>query len=167
MLRPARPDDARAILSIYGPLVDTSIITFETSWPSESEVQARIAKAHLWLVEADENDDVLGYCYAGPFKERAAYRWSVETSVYLAERARGRGLAPKLYAELFRQLKERGYHQAYAGVALPNEASVKLHEKVGFRQCGTFPKVGFKFGRWIDVAWFHLELLSGDPDENR
>jgi L-amino acid N-acyltransferase YncA len=106
-----------------------------------------------WLV-AETAEGVTGYAYAAPFRSRAAYRWSVETSVYLGEAARGCGIGRRLYDHLLAELCDLGYVNAYAGIALPNEASVRLHEAVGFTAIGVFPAAGHKHGRWVDVGWW-------------
>ena len=110
-----------------------------------------------WLVWETEGG-ILGYAYATPWKVRAAYRHAVESSIYLAPQATGRGLGPKLYGELIAELRTRGLHCVIGGAALPNPASVSLHEKLGFEKVAEFRQVGFKFGRWIDVAYWELML---------
>lgn len=168
-IRPARVDDAGAMLSIYAPIVESTTISFELQPPSADEFAARIAKvshAWIWLV-AEHDGDVVGYAYGSQHRERPAYRYSTETSAYVAPAARGQGVGRRLYEALLPQLAARGYCHAYAGIAMPNAASVALHEAVGFRPVGRFPSVGRKFGAWHDVAWFHRALraepLEHDP----
>ncbi len=160
MLRPCTPSDAAQICDIYNHYVRETTITFEESPVPAPEMARRITDitAHLpWLVwEAD--GAILGYAYAAPWKARAAYRHSVESSVYLAPQATGHGLGSQLYAALIADLRERGVHCVIGGAALPNPASVSLHEKLGFAKVAEFREVGFKFGQWIDVAYWELLL---------
>jgi phosphinothricin acetyltransferase len=159
-LRDATLEDAATIQSIYAPIVDTTHISFELESPSVDEMRRRIEQVTRnlpWLVAAD-GDEVVGYAYATPHAERAAYRWAVDTSVYLAEEARGRGIGKAIYKDLLHQLRGCGYVSAYAGIALPNDASVALHERLGFVAVGSFPTAGFKLGRWIDVSLWRCAL---------
>jgi L-amino acid N-acyltransferase YncA len=160
MLRPCTPTDAARICEIYNYYVRETVITFEESPVPEAEMARRIADitSHLpWLVwEAD--GVILGYAYASPWKARAAYRHSVESSIYLTHEATGRGLGSRLYTALIAELRQRGLHCVIGGAALPNPASVALHEKLGFSKVAEFREVGFKFGRWIDVAYWELML---------
>lgn len=160
VIRPATTADAEAMLAIYAPIVERTAISFETAPPSVEEFAGRVRKIlERWACLAAEADGrVLGYAYGSSHRERAAYRWSTETSAYVAESARGQGVGAALYRELMPRLAELGFCNAYAGVALPNPASVALHERAGFRPIGVFPKVGRKFGRWHDVAWYHRTL---------
>lgn len=118
---------------------------------------ARIAKAHAWLT-AEIDGAVAGYAYAAKHRERAAYQWSVDVSVYVSAQHRGLGVGRALYDELFPQLITRGFYTAYAGITLPNAASVGLHEACGFRPIGVYTSVGFKLGAWHDVGWWQREL---------
>jgi L-amino acid N-acyltransferase YncA len=160
MLRICTPPDAAQICEIYNHYVRETVVTFEESPVPEADMAQRISDvtARLpWLVwEAD--GAIIGYAYAAPWKARAAYRHSVESSVYLAPQATGRGLGSQLYAALIAELRQRGLHCVIGGAALPNPASVSLHEKLGFRKVAQFPQVGFKFGRWVDVAYWQLIL---------
>jgi L-amino acid N-acyltransferase YncA len=129
----------------------------------------RYAASHAWLV-AEREGEVLGYANASAFRDRPAYRWSVTVSIYLAEEARGRGVGRALYGALFDRLRERGFRMACAGITLPNEASVGLHETLGFELVGVNPEIGWKDGAWRDVGWYQLELSpapDGPPPEPR
>ncbi len=165
-IRVATASDAAAVRDIYGPVVETTAISFELVVPSEDEMAARITgrqPEHPWLVaEGADGQGVVGYAYAGRFSGRAAYDWSVETSVYLAEAARGRGVGRSLYAALLGLLTAQGYRQAMGGIALPNQASVRLHEGAGFTLVGVYRAVGWKFGAWHDVAWWQRPLAGAD-----
>lgn len=163
-IRMASADDAGAVRDVYGPMIESSAISFELTVPSVDEMASRITErqpAYPWLV-ADTSDGVVGYAYAGRFSGRAAYDWSVETSVYLAERARGRGVGRALYEVLLALLAAQGYRQAMAGIALPNPASVALHERVGFAPVGVYRAVGWKLDTWHDVGWWQRPLGSGE-----
>jgi len=168
MIRPATAADAAAIAAIYAPIVEARIISFETAAPTSEEMARRIEttlEMHPWLVFEDEAG-VAGYAYASPHASRDAYRWSVNVSVYNAERTRRRGLGRALYRALFEILRRQGFHMAFAGITLPNEASVGLHEAVGFRPVGVYREVGFKLGAWRDVGYWGLELQPmGAPAE--
>jgi L-amino acid N-acyltransferase YncA len=160
--RPADAGDAAAIRDIYVPIVTDTVISFEAEPPDADEIGRRMTAAPVrlpWLV-AETADGVAGYAYAGQFRGRAAYRWSVETTVYLRESARGRGIGRRLYEHLLAELRGLGYVSAYAGIALPNEASVGLHEAVGFKPIGVFPAAGYKHGGWVDVGWWVLTLRA-------
>lgn len=162
------PGDAEACAAIYAPYVRDTAITFEWDPPSVDEMAARIAAArdtHAWLV-AEEDGQVFGYAYGGPFKTRAAYRWSVEVSVYV-ERGRHRtGAGRALYEALFTRLSARGYVTACAGMTLPNEASEALHKAMGFEPVGTYRHIGWKHNTWHDVTWTQRPLRTSDtpPD---
>ncbi|HXM02015.1 MAG TPA: GNAT family N-acetyltransferase, partial [Chthoniobacterales bacterium] len=122
-----------------------------------------------WLVAVSETGGVSGYAYASKHRERAAYRWSVDFTVYLAPAAKGRGIGTELYRALVRICRYLAYYRAFAGITLPNEASVRLHEKIGFQPIGIYRRVGFKLGKWHDVGWWSLDLLPerGVPSEPR
>jgi L-amino acid N-acyltransferase YncA len=163
-LRPAEQRDAQAIAAIYAPIVRDTFISFETEPPSASIMAERIEAAqrrYPWLV-ATMGDAVVGYAYGGALRPRAAYQWSVEVTAYVAETAREKGVGRRLYGSLLAMLRAQGFHGAFAGIALPNDASVRLHEAVGFRPLGIYREVGFKFGAWRDVGWWRLALAEGD-----
>ena len=152
--------DAGAMLGIYRHYVDTSWVSFEETAPDLPEFSARVAKylAGWSCLVAEQQGQVVGYAYGSAHRDRPAYRWSVETTNYVRPGVQRAGIGRGLYRELFPRLEARGYCNAYAGVALPNEASVGLHLAVGFQSIGTFPRVGFRCGAWRDVAWFHRPL---------
>jgi phosphinothricin acetyltransferase len=120
----------------------------------------RIRKAHVWLV-AERDGRVVGYAYGGQHRERAAYNWTVEVSAYVDRSAHRSGVGRELYAELFRRLKQNGFRLLVAGITLPNEASVGIHEAMGFEPIGVYKNVGFKNGEWWDVGWWQLDM--GEP----
>jgi len=172
-IRNADPQrDAAACAEIYAPHVESSVVSFEERVPDAREMAARIERygaSHAWLV-AERDGEVVGYAYATAFNERPAYRWSAYVSVYIAEEARGQGLGRALYEALFDRLRERGFRMACAGITLPNEASVGLHEHLGFELVGVNREIGWKHGAWRDVGWYQLELTSapdGPPPEPR
>lgn len=169
VIREATLQDAAAMLEIYRPYVEGTAVSFEESPPALEELEVRVAKyLRGWAcLVAEVAGEVVGYAYGSSHRERPAYRWSVETTIYLAASQHRRGLGRRLYGELLPRLLQRGFCNAYAGVALPNEGSVGLHLAVGFRPIGTFPRVGYKLGRWHDVAWFHLPLQEHPPAEAR
>jgi|SRR5215203_2631853 len=173
LIRDAEPSqDAAACAAIYAPHVEGSAVSFEERVPEAAEVRARIERygaSHAWLV-AEREGEVVGYAYATAFNERPAYRWSTSVSVYIAEGARGEGTGRALYEALFERLRERGFRMACAGITLPNEASVGLHENLGFEQVGINREIGWKEGAWHDVGWYQLELEpppEGAPPEPR
>ena len=170
-VRLADEADAPTIRAIYAPIVENTVVSFEDEPPSEAEMADRIADTlarYPWLV-CEERGDVLGYAYAGQHRERGAYRWSVDVSAYVAEDHRRKGVATGLYESLFEILRLQGFHNAYAGIALPNPASVALHESFGFEQVGVYESVGYKHGAWRDVGWWQLELQDrpDDPEKPR
>ena len=169
LIRRAEPADAAALLEIYRPYVTDTAVTFEYDVPTAAEFAGRIEatlKRYPYLV-LEEEGQILGYAYAGPFKERAAYDWAVETTVYLRVDARGRGYGRALYTALEDALRRQGILNAYACIAsidpedeyLTN-ASRRFHERMGYRLCGTFRQCGYKFGRWYDMIW--MEKMLGE-----
>lgn len=170
-LRLATVGDAAAICEIYAPFVTASSVSFETVPPDEPTMRAKIeggGDLYPWLVAVEEDAAVIGYAYACSFRPRPAYRFSVETSVYLASGYQGRGIGSKLYKSLLITLEGQGYTQAIAAITLPNAPSVCLHEALGFAPAGTYRKVGYKNGGWHDVglwqrALAHPEHLPSEP----
>ena len=163
-MRDATLDDAAACAAVYAPYVLGSVATFETRPPSVAEMTDRIAAAqqqHAWLV-LEQDGQVVGYAYGGPFKARPAYRWTCEVSVYLAQDRRGSGGGRLLYEALLARLTSRGYRTAAAGMTQPNEASAALHRALGFEPVGTFRGVGWKLGGWHDVTWVQRALATGE-----
>jgi L-amino acid N-acyltransferase YncA len=160
VVRAATPADAAAIAALYAPHVTEGHASFETEAPTAQVMAERITttlRTHPWLVDA-EDDVVLGYAYAGPHRARAAYQWCCEVSVYVAPQAHRRGVARRLYLALFELLVRQGFFNAYAGITLPNPASVGLHEALGFAPVGVYRDIGFKRGEWRDVGWWQLAL---------
>ncbi|MEZ5064335.1 MAG: arsinothricin resistance N-acetyltransferase ArsN1 family B [bacterium] len=168
--RIATAADAPGIHEIYAPVVRTSPASFETTPPDVAEIARRVENVlarYPWLV-AVEGDRVLAYVYGTEHRARAAYRWSVEVSAYVHADARRRGLATGLYRVLFRLLARQRYARAFAGITLPNDASVALHESLGFRKVGVYSRIGHKLGAWHDVGWWERDLATpsaGDPEE--
>ncbi|WP_117592290.1 arsinothricin resistance N-acetyltransferase ArsN1 family B [Haloprofundus halophilus] len=165
MIRLATPDDADGVRQIYEPFVRDTAVSFETTPPTEAEVEARIAstlESHPWLV-CERDERVVGYAYAGTHRKRDAYRWSVDSSVYVADDARRRGVARGLYAALFGILEAQGYVNVYAGTTLPNPASVGFHRAMGFEPVGVYENVGYKLGEWHDVQWL-VRTLRPHPE---
>lgn len=169
-VRLARPDDAAGLLDIYAPIVRDTAISFELEPPTVADFRGRIERtlAHApWLVLDDGG--LQGYAYATRFRDRPAYQWTVETTVYVRDSARRRGVGRALMAALLRCLELQGFATALAVIALPNDASVRLHERLGFRSIGVFHRVGFKFGRWHDTGWWERPLRedAGAPPPPR
>jgi phosphinothricin acetyltransferase len=164
MIRLARPTDGAAVSEIYRPAVTEHATSFELDPPDSAEMTQRITtclERFPWLV-AEDDGRVAGYAYAGAHRTRAAYQWSVEVSAYVDESVHRRGVGRSLYEALFRVLVLQGYHNAYAGITLPNVASEYFHRSVGFRPVGVFRLIGFKFGKWHDVEWLERALLPRD-----
>ena len=166
-IRLATHDDGAAVAAIYRPVVAATAISFETILPDDDEMARRIdetLRSYPWLV-CDVDGHPAGYAYAARHRVRGAYQWSVDTSVYIAEAYRRRNIGRGLYMSLFAILAAQGYFNAFAGIALPNPASVALHEAMGFEPIGVYRRVGYKLDRWHDVGWWQLILRQheGSP----
>lgn len=168
MIRLATANDAAAVAAIYAPIVACTPASFEEAVPDVGEMRHRIEKTlemYPWLVWDDSG--VAGYAYASAHRPRAAYRWSVEVSAYVAQEARGRGIGGSLYGALFRILDAQGFHRAFAGITLPNDVSIALHRGCGFETVGVFREVGYKLGAWRDTHWCQRDVgePGGEPRE--
>lgn len=169
-IRLAKESDSEQILRIYAPFCsEDSAVSFEIVAPSIAEMKARVRgtlEKLPWLVYED-GDHIMGYAYAGPHKARAAYRWSVDTSIFVSQEARRKGVARTLYNALFSILRLQGYVNAFAGITQPNPGSIGLHEAMGFTKNALYEHVGFKCGAWHDVAFYSLALtpLPAHPAE--
>jgi phosphinothricin acetyltransferase len=167
MIRGADPrTDAAACAAIYAPYVENGPISFEEHPPGAEEMGTRIEETtatHPWLV-AESGGKVVGYAYACRHRERAAYRWSTDVSVYVDGAHHREGHGRRLYEALLEELRERGFWTVCAGVTLPNEASVALHEDLGFEPVGVYRRIGWKQGAWHDVGWWQLDLSPGAED---
>jgi len=155
--------DSARVAEIYRPAVEGNFISFEEVPPTADEMADRMRKVLArmpWLVAEDESGEVFGYAYASPHRDRAAYRWSVDISVYVDLAWHRHGVGRLLYDDLLERLRGQGFVNVYAGVTLPNPASVALHEAIGMRRIGVYEGVGYKLGEWRDVAWFGMRLLE-------
>ena len=167
MIRLATPADAAGILAIYAPYIRETSFTFETEVPTEKAFAERISNYLLrwpWLIwEVDGL--IAGYAYAGLHRERTAYQWSVESSVYVHDNFQGKGIARGLYKVLFEILKKQGIRNIYAVINLPNDKSVAFHESCGFNYFATYEQVGYKLGEWKNVGWWRLTIneFSDEP----
>jgi len=163
-IRPACPLDAARICAIYNPYVDGTTISFEDAPVSTDDMAARIADVIdgglPWLVLTD-GDAIIGYAYATKWRARPAYRHAVESTIYLDAALAGQGHGMRLYAGLLDELRTRGLHTVIAGIAQPNERSVRLHERLGFAKVAHFSEVGFKLGMWLDVGYWQMRLAPG------
>ena len=159
-IRIATPEDAEGILAIYAPYISNTSFTFETDIPSVEQFAARI-KTYLinwpWLV-TEAAGKITGYAYASRHRERTAYQWSVESSVYIHDDFQQAGLGRALYNSLIKILKKQGFNNVYAVINLPNEKSVAFHENFGFEYFATYEKVGYKLGKWKNVGWWRLAI---------
>jgi L-amino acid N-acyltransferase YncA len=158
-IRDAKPEDGKIIAEIYNYYVMNTIITFEEQPVSDSEMTQRIIKIEKhfpWLVAEEER--VLGYAYASTFRERASFRYSIETSVYCEINSHNRGIGSILYSKLLERVKDQGFKVAYGCIALPNAVSVKVHENFGFKKVAHLSQVGFKMEKWIDVGYWEKIL---------
>lgn len=158
MIRAVKISDAEDIARIYNYYIENTVITFEEFPVSIKEIEKRIieyTKQYPWFVY-EENNKILGYCYAHAWRERASYRYSAETAIYVQENQHSKGIGTALYTHLIHDIKKRGIHTLVAGITLPNEKSEKLHEKAGFKKAAHFKEVGNKFGTWLDVGYWQL-----------
>ncbi len=165
-VRQATETDGADILRIYGQYISMTAVTFETELPSLSDFEARvksISEQYPYLLYFVD-DKIIGFAYASSFRERHAYRFSVETSIYLDMNFRGRGIGTKLYKKLLNILRSQGYYTAYSGITVPNEHSLNLHKKLGFTEVGVFSNAGYKLGSWRDVRWLQLQLREHDSN---
>jgi phosphinothricin acetyltransferase len=162
--------DAAGCAAVYGPFVSETVISFEERVPTAADFAARINRieqTHPWLV-AERDGAVAGYAYGCPHRERAAYRWAAEVTVYVDPAFHRQGVGRALYRALLELLRQQGLWVACAGVGLPNDPSVALHEALGFVPVGVYRRIGYKFGRWWDVGWYQLALqepTAGPPAE--
>lgn len=164
-VRAATPEDAGAVAAIYAPHVLAGTVSFETEAPDARAMRTRMASSqglYPWMVATNgaETGGVLGYAYATRFSEREAYRWAVETTIYIADVAQRQGVGRLLYEALIDTLRAQGFTQAIGRIALPNNQSIGLHESVGFRRAGVFREIGYKQGQWIDVGYWQCELAD-------
>jgi len=163
VIRPAAPADCAAIARIYNHYVRETVVTFEEDEVPAADIEARlgeVSRASLpWLV-VEEAGSITGYAYATRWKGRSAYRYSAESTIYLAPSSTGRGVGTRLYGALLDDLRSRSLHVVIGGIALPNQASVALHERLGFSKVAHYKEVGFKFSRWIDVGYWQTLLSS-------
>ncbi len=162
LIRHADPlADAAGCLAVYAPFADGTAASFEDPAPILPEFKqriARITRTHAFLVAESDDGQIAGFAYAGTHRDRPAYRWTTEASVYLVEEHRGRGLGRALYEPLFALLEEQGYRKVLAGITTPNPASEALHRSFGFEEVGVYHRIGWKAGAWRDVIWMELQL---------
>ena len=160
IIRAAAAEDAAAIAAIYAPHVTSGTVSFETEAPDASAMRQRMAASegyYPWLVATMEGG-VLAYAYAARLRDRPAYRYVVETSIYVAGPVQGQGTGRLLYRALIDTLRAQGFTQAIGAIALPNDHSIALHEATGFRRAGVYREIGYKHGQWIDVGFWQCEL---------
>ena len=170
MIRIANFADARAIAAIYAHYVHRTSITFVAEAPTAADFVSRISDPRYPFLVAEHNDRVVGFAYASMFRSKAAYRWDVEFSIYLAPGIEGQGFGSELMEALLAAVEKQGYINAYSCITMPNDRSVNLHKKFGFEELGRFPRSGYKHGKWHDVIWLGRPLAdltdeAGDPAE--
>lgn len=160
MIRNVNIQDAKQIVAIYNYYVLNSIVTFDQIPFSEQDFKERIEtiSSQYPFIVFEEDHHILGYAYANMFRQKPAYKNTVETTIYLKNDVQGRHIGSQLYTELLKILKDQNYHAIIGGLTLPNDASVRLHEKLGFKQVAHFKEVGFKFNKWLDVGFWELIL---------
>lgn len=169
MIRAAENKDAQAIADIYNYYIENSVVTFEEQAVSKQDMVCRIEETYtekLPYLVLEIDDRIIGYAYSSKWKGRCAYRYSVEVTVYLNIQIGGKGYGSQLYDRLFFQLAELGFHIAIAGISLPNEASIALHEKFGMKKVAHFAEVGFKFGEWVDVGYWQCVIERENEQHN-
>ena len=162
IIRVAKSSDANSIGHIYRQYVEETTVSFEYQAPTDSEIKYRIKntiKDYPWVV-VEENNIVKGYAYASSHRDRAAYNWSADCSVYLSKEIHGKGFGKLLYKKIFNYLTQQNIVNVFAGIGLPNDRSVKFHESLGFKEIGTYKNIGFKFNNWWDVSWYQLRLCD-------
>lgn len=160
LIRPVTLADAADILQIYSPYIENTVITFETEVPTIEEFTARIEriKSEYPYLVCETGGKVIGYAYASKHRERSAYKYSVDVSIYVDMDHHREGIGKALYSNLFEALGSYDYYTAYAGITLPNEKSIGLHKSFGFHEVGVFHNAGYKMGRWLDVIWLEKQL---------
>lgn len=160
IIRPVQLSDAETIRAIYQPYVTETAITFEVDVPTVQEFESRIIKTltQFPYLVAEVDGKVVGYAYASTYYARAAYDWTTELSIYVTKEARGQGIGSALYTALEEELQARGYLRFLACIAVPNEASISMHEKRGYVQVAHFPKIGYKFNKWHDIVWMQKTI---------
>ena len=166
-LRLANDSDAFAIADIFRPIVETTATSFSTEAITSQSIGVKMREVQPvlpWLV-GEIGGDLVGYAYAAKHRSLGAYQWSVETSIYVSPQFHRRGIATRLYSAMLKMLKKQGFYNAYAGITLPNPASVILHEAIGFKKFCEFQNVGFKLGRWHDVGWWRFALQDRFADQ--
>ena len=169
MVRAAQVEDGAAVAGIYGPYVRDTAVSFETDAPTAAVMAERIGATlltHPWLV-AERDGIVVGFTYAGKHSQRAAYRWTVDVTVYVGDDERRGGVGRQLYSTLLTTLRMQGFRSAFSEIVLPNEGSVRLHEAMGFMHLGVHKDVGYKLGQWHDIGYWRLGLSDGSapPDD--
>lgn len=169
VIRSAQEDDAAAVAAVYAPYVRDTAVSFEVEAPTVAVMAQRIGETlttHPWLV-AFRDDKVVAYAYAGKHSQRAAYRWTVDTTIYVSGQERRSGIGRSLYKVLLETLQGQGFRSVFAEIVLPNLGSVRLHEAMGFKSIGIHKDIGFKLGRWQDIGYWRLGLADGaaPPDE--
>lgn len=160
MIRTAKLDDAQSLVDIYNEYIKDTTITFELNTITADEMANRMAKiipTNMYIVY-EEAGEILGYAYASSWRSRVAYKNSLETTVYLCDKAKGRGIGTQLYEALLSIMKDNNIHVAIGCITVPNPASIRLHEKLGFEKVGIFHEVGYKFDRWLDVGFWQKKL---------
>ena len=163
MIRPAKPADAAAICAIYNYYIENSSHTFEEKAVTQEEMEGRIIKIgerYTYLVSVDGSGEINGYAYVNTWKERSSYRFTVELSIFVSESCRGKGIGSELMEKLLGEIRKTDIHTVISGIVLPNDGSVALHEKFGFKKAGHFFEAGKKFGKWHDVGYWELIIRN-------